>query len=164
MLTKVNLKDHLINAYFLDNERKIIEVLYSSEDFKTNLNAIIEYDTKHPDFQALNKVVSVDELHENTYNQKKAERKAFEEEAILIAKKSGLVFDYNRIDTKFFPAVVKALFVDKENDDHLFALKLALFEVEKIRDTKQEDLKVELRKSKTKLEVLEKAINILKSN
>ena len=34
----------------------------------------------------------------------------------------------------------------------------------KIRDTKQEDLKVELRKSKTKLEVLEKAINILKSN
>ena len=56
MLTKVNLKDHLINAYFLDNERKIIEVLYSSKDFKTNLNAIIEYDTKHPDFQALNKV------------------------------------------------------------------------------------------------------------
>ena len=28
----------------------------------------------------------------------------------------------------------------------------------------QEDLKIELRKSKTKLEVLEKAINILKSN
>tara|TARA_B100001057_G_scaffold296309_1_gene296497 strand:+ start:16537 stop:17031 length:495 start_codon:yes stop_codon:yes gene_type:complete len=164
MLTKVNLKDHFVNAVYVNNERTLIEVFYTSPDFKETHNAIIEHDTEHPDFQHLMKFVSVDDLHENTYNQKKLERKEFEEEAIKIAKKSGLVFDYNRIDTKFFPALVKALFVDEENDDHLFALKLALFEVEKIRDTKNEDLKVELRKSKTKLEALDKAINILRSN
>ena len=164
MLTEVNLKEHLTKAYFIDGERKNIEVLYTSKDFKETHSAIIEYDTKHPDCQALLEVMSLDDLHESTYQHKKQERLAFEQEAIAIAKRAGLVFDFNKIDTKFFPAVVKALFVDKENDDHLFALKLALFEVEKIRDTKQEDLKTELRKSKTKLEVLEKAINILKSN
>ena len=34
----------------LDENRTIIEVLYSSLDFKTT-HAIIEYDLKHPDFK-----------------------------------------------------------------------------------------------------------------
>ena len=49
MLTEVNLKKHLTKAYFIDGERKNIEVLYTSKDFKETHSAIIEYDTKHPD-------------------------------------------------------------------------------------------------------------------
>ena len=160
MLTEANLKEHLLKAYFVDENRTLIEVLYTSLDFKETHSVIIEYDTKHPDCQALLEVVSLDDLHESTYQQKKEERKVFEEEAILIAKKSGLVFDMNRLDTKFYPAMVKSIFEDSDNEDHLFALKLALFEVEKIRDSKNDDLKKKLRQSKTKSDCLLNALTI----
>ena len=72
MLTEVNLKEHLIKAYFVNEEnRTLIEVLYSSLDFKETLSAIIEYDQNHPDCKALLKVMSLDDLHESTYQQKK---------------------------------------------------------------------------------------------
>ena len=160
MLTEANLKEHLLKAYFVDENRTLIEVLYTSLDFKETHSVIIEYDTKHPDCQALLEVMSLDDLHESTYQQKKEERKVFEEEAILIAKKSGLVFDMNRLDTKFYPAMVKSIFEDSDNEDHLFALKLALFEVEKIRDSKNDDLKKKLRQSKTKSDCLINALTI----
>ena len=160
MLTEANLKEHLLKAYFVDENRTLIEVLYTSLDFKETHSVIIEYDTKHPDCQALLEVMSLDDLHESTYQQKKEERKVFEEEAILIAKKSGLVFDMNRLDTKFYPAMVKSIFEDSDNEDHLFALKLALFEVEKIRDSKNDDLKKKLRQSKTKSDCLLNALTI----
>ena len=160
MLTEANLKEHLLKAYFVDENRTLIEVLYTSLDFKETHSVIIEYDTKHPDCQALLEVVSLDDLHESTYQQKKEERKVFEEEAILIAKKSGSVFDMNRLDTKFYPAMVKSIFEESDNEDHLFALKLALFEVEKIRDSKNDDLKKKLRQSKTKSDCLINALTI----
>ena len=160
MLTEANLKEHLLKAYFVDENRTLIEVLYTSLDFKETHSVIIEYDTKHPDCQALLEVMSLDDLHESTYQQKKEERKVFEEEAILIAKKSGLVFDMNRLDTKFYPAMVKSIFEESDNEDHLFALKLALFEVEKIRDSKNDDLKKKLRQSKTKSDCLINALTI----
>jgi len=164
MLTEANLKEHLLKAYFVDENRTLIEVLYSSLDFKETHSAIIEYDTKHPDCQALLDVMSLDDLHESTYNQKKEERKVFEEEAIKIAQKSGLVFDMNRLDTKFYPVLVKAIFEEAENEDHLFALKLALFEVDKIRDSKNEELKKKLRQSKTKADCLINALTIVQES
>lgn len=160
MLTEANLKEHLIKAYFIDGERKNIEVLYTSKDFKETHSYILEYDTKHPDCQALLEVMSLDDLHESTYQHKKDEKLAFEQEAIVIAKKSGLVFDINRLDTKFYPAMVKSIFEESDNEDHLFALKLALFEVEKIRDSKNDDLKKKLRQSKTKSDCLINALTI----
>ena len=160
MLTEANLKEHLTKAYFIDSERKNIEVLYTSKDFKETHSAIIEYDTKHPDCQALLEVMSLDDLHESTYQHKKQERLAFEQEAIAIAKRAGLVFDYNKIDTKFFPALVKAIFEDAENEDHLFALKLAMFDIDKIKDSKNQDLKKDLRQAKNKLEIVKSAIKI----
>ena len=164
MLTEANLKEHLLKAYFVDENRTLIEVLYSSLDFKETLSAIIEYDLKHPDCQALLKVMSLDDLHESTYNQKKEERKLFEQEAIKIAQNSGLVFDMNRLDTKFYPVLVKAIFEEAENEDHLFALKLALFEVDKLRDSKNEDLKKKLRQTKTKLDCLLTALTIVQES
>ena len=32
----------------------------------------------------------------------------------------------NRLDTKFYPVLVKAIFEEAENEDHLFALKLGI--------------------------------------
>lgn len=161
MLTEEYLKDHYVNAYFVDEDRKHIEVQYSDKDFKRLNVAVIEYDTNHSDFQALNKIVSIDDLHENTYQKKKLEKQQFEEMAISIAKRDGLVLDYNKIDTKFYPMLVKAIFEEPNNEDNLFALKLALFELDKIRDSKDEELKKALRQSESVQEAILNALFIV---
>ena len=162
MITEEYLKDNFLNAYFIDNERQNIEILTTSEDKKSVLPTIIPYDTKHPYFVALSKVCNVDQIHENTYNKKKKEREVFEQKVIEIAKRDGLLVDNNKIDSNFFPTLVKSIFEDEDNADHLFAIKIALFELEKIRNSTNEDLKKKIRQAKTKIEALQTAFELIK--
>ena len=161
MLTKEYLKDHFVDAYFIDNERQNIEILATSEDKKQVFPTIVPFDENNHMFQALKSKMSVDELHENTYKKKQEERKLFEEQVVRIAKKDGLVFDEYKLDTKFYPTLVKAIVENQDNEDHLFALKLALFEVDKIRDSENTELKTNIRKGKTKVEVLLNALKLI---
>ena len=160
MLTKEYLKDHFVDAYFIDSERQNIEILATSEDKKQVFSTIIPFDEEHSDYQALITVMSLDELHENTYKHKKEQKKLFDEHVINIAKKDGLVFDEYRLDTKFYPTLVSAILKDQEDEDHLFALKLALFENETISGSNNAELKAEIRKGKNKIEVLQAALKL----
>ena len=153
-------KDNYITAYFIDNERKNIEILLRNDDGKTVNPYIIEYDNKHAQCQELLKFCPLDDLHKNTYDKKQKEKKDFENMVIRIAKRDGLVFDELKLDTKFYPTLVKAIFNEEKNEDYLFALKLALFEIEKIRDSKDGELKKKLRQAKTKIEALKIAFEI----
>ena len=153
-------KENYIIAYFIDNERKNIEVLLRDGN-KVNSH-IVEYDTKYPVCQELLKVITIDDLHKNTYRKKQEQVKEFEETVIRVAKTRGIVLDEHKLDTKFFPVLVNAIFKDKENEDHLFALKLALFELEKIRNSKDNEGKKKLRQSKNKIEVLKIAFDLVK--
>jgi hypothetical protein len=157
-------KDNYITAYFIDNERKNIEILLrnTADDGTAVVNPhIIEYDTKHPHCQELLKLCPLDVLHKNTYNKKIGEKKGFEDMVMRIAKRDGLVFDEMKLDTKFYPTLVKAIFEEDKNEDHLFALKLSLFEIEKIRNSKDSELKRKLRQAKTKIEALKIAFDIV---
>ena len=82
--------------------------------------------------------------------------------AVAVAKGDGVDLDPVLLesDSGYWPKFVSALFTDIENEDHLFALKLALFENEKIRDSENADLKAELRQGKTKADVLLAALKI----
>ena len=66
-LTEKYLKDNLITAYFVDNERKNIEVLTTSEDKKITLSTIIPFDENFVSFKALTKFINIDQLHELTH-------------------------------------------------------------------------------------------------
>ena len=162
MITEEYLKDNFLNAYFIDNERQNIEILTTSEDKKSVLPTIIPYDTKHPYFVALSKFCNIDQLHENTHNKKKKEKEIFEQKVIDIAKRDGLLTDNSKIDSNFFPNLVKAIFENEDNEDHLFAIKIALFELEKIRNSKNDDMKKKIRQSKTKVEALQAAFELIK--
>ena len=161
MLTEEYLKDHFITAHFIDNERQNIEILMTNEDKSATIPYVIPFDEKDVKFQALQTVMTVDQLHEATYQQKKQQRKDFEETVLKIAKQDGLIMDSNKIDTKFYPKVVDAIFGDDDNLDHVFALKLAIFELDKVKDSKKEDLKKKLRQSKTKKDIIATACEIL---
>ena len=154
-------KENCITASFIDNERKNIEVLLRDEKNEKVISHIVEYDEKYPVCQELLKIITLDDLHENTYQKKQKEKKAVEEMVVRIAKRDGLVFDEHRLDTKFYPTIVKAMFEETENEDHLFALKLALFELKQIRDSKDVEVKKKLRQAKNKIELLKIAIDLM---
>ena len=161
MLTKEYIKNNFIDAYFVDEERKNIEILQTSEDKKSVFPTIIPFEKDHGQFQVLESVMSVDELHERTYQKKKEERILFEEQLKRIAKKDGTLMSSDTKQKDFFPTVVKAIVNNPDNEDDLFALKLALFEVDEIRDSEDTELKSAIRKGKTKAEVLLNALKII---
>ena len=161
MLTKEYIKNNFIDAYFVDEERKNIEILQTSEDKKSVFPTIIPFEKDHGQFQVLESVMSVDELHERTYQKKKEERILFEEQLKRIAKKDGTLMSSDTKQKDFFPTVVKAIVNNPDNEDDLFALKLALFEVDEIRDSENTELKSAIRKGKTKAEVLLNALKII---
>ena len=161
MITEEYLKEHFVTASFIDSERQNIEILMTNEDKSGTIPYIIPFDESDVKYQALQTVMTLDQLHEATYQKKKRERKDFEDTVLQIAKQDGLIMDSNKIDTKFYPKVVEAIFGDDENLDHVFALKLAIFELDAIKDSKKEDLKKKLRQSKTKKDIIATACEIL---
>ena len=132
-------KENLIGAYFIDSDRKNIEVLTTSEDKKQIIPTIMPFDENNSSFKELTSIVSVDQLHENTYQKKKDEQKIFETKIIEIAKRDGLLVDDTKIDSKSYNKLVKAIFEQGKNEDQLFALKIALFELPGIRDSKDDE-------------------------
>ena len=154
-------KDNLIGAYFIDNDRKNIEVLTTSEDKKQIIPTIMPFDENNSSFKELTSIVSVDQLHENTYQKKKDEQKIFETKIIEIAKRDGLLVDDTKIDGSTFQKLVSAVFEQGDNADQLFALKIALFEVAEIRDSKNDELKKKLRQSKNKIDTLKVAFDLV---
>ncbi len=161
MLTETYLKEHFVDAYFIDNERQNIEILATNDKKTKVFPTIIPFDENNDMFRSLKTVMSVDELHERTYQKKKEERILFEEQLKRIAKKDGTLMSSDTKQKEFFPTVVKAIVNNPDNEDDLFALKLALFEVDEIRDSEDTQLKSAIRKGKTKAEVLLNALKII---
>ena len=156
-------KENYITASFIDNERKNIEVIVRDDENKKLIPHIIQYDTNHPSCQELLKIITLDDLHENTHTKVNEQKKDFEEMVMRVATKKGIIVDPEmvKVTPKLFKILVQAIFKDSENEDHLFALKLALFEVVEIRDSKNNELKKELRQGKNKIEVLKAAFDIM---
>lgn len=163
MLTKEYLKDNFITAYFCDDDRKFIEILTTSEDKKETYPTVIPFDENEPQYKILLEFVTLDQLHEITYKRKQEERKDYETAVLEIAKKEGLVLEKNKVDSKFFDLLVKTVFEEKSEDkEELFTLKIALFELDKIKNSKNTKLKTKLRKSQTIYDTLSVAFELTK--
>jgi len=161
MLTEEYLKDNLITAYFIDAKKENIEMVLKSEDQKNTYVEVTPFDENNEQYKILTKIISLDQIHEITYKRIKEERRLFEKQMIDIAKKEGIILDNHKLDTKFFPLLVDTIFND-ENEDELFALKIALFELDKIKKAPNDDKKKKLRLAKTKVQTLEAAFELMK--
>jgi hypothetical protein len=163
MLTEEYLKDNLITAYFVDANRQNIEMVVKSEDKKSVFTEITPFDENSEQYKVLTKFIHLDELHELTYKKKVDERKQYEENMLRIAKDEGLILENNKIDTKFFNLLVKIIFEEKSEDkEELFTLKIALFELDKIKNSKNTELKTKLRKAQTIYDTLSVAFELTK--
>ena len=153
----------IYTAHYIDNEQKTLEVLLGTDTPGEFEPMIIPYDPTSDNCKAVLSVINDDQLMENTYTKRKSESQAMIDLAITVAKGEGVDLDPVLLesDSGYWPKFVSALFTDIENEDHLFALKLALFENEKIRSSDDKDLKAELRQGKTKRDVLLAALKII---
>tara|TARA_B100000902_G_scaffold345473_1_gene351557 strand:+ start:387 stop:866 length:480 start_codon:yes stop_codon:yes gene_type:complete len=156
-------KENYFTAYFIDNDRYNIDVLTRSDDDKKLISTIIPFDPENVNYQQLMKIITLDELHENTYVKKNKEREEFERQVLKIARKENLIMDGNIVDTKFLNLMVDTIFnyTDREKDQ-LFALKIALFEVDKIKNAPNDEKKSKLRKANTLIEALQSAFDLIK--
>ena len=160
MITEEYLKDNFLTAYFVDNERQNIEIQTTTEDKKSVFTTIIPFKEENPQYQALNKFMTLDQLHESTHEKTKTEHELYKEQALNYAKEAGLVGNEIAKDN-YFSEIVKLITEDQENEDHLFALKIALFEVEDIRESTDIEKKKLIRQSKTKADLLYNALLII---
>ena len=147
----------VFEAYFTNEERDTITVeLVSPDDHETpetTLNVFLytfPADKKNPDYKALLKKVSEDELHVRTIAKVRNEREAFENMIIDIAKETD---EFQTIagakgSMEFIKSVVRWIEKDMSEED-LFRFKLNLFEMETVQNSKAKTKKANLRKAKT---------------
>lgn len=150
------LKDHFVEARFTNSDRTWIEVI-TNEKGSSLTSTHIEFDENSWQYKALMTVTDIDKIHEATYHHNEKQRKEFEAFALQVAKDEGLVQTDQQNPTK----ILDLLFNDKEADeDEMFALKIAVFEIDKIKDSTNLEAKKALRKSKTRLELIKGAIDL----
>ena len=92
-------KANYVGANFIDQERQFIEVQLNM-DHTEELHLtpyVIEADENNLDFQDLMKLTTMDELHEMTWNTKKAESEAFIETAKAVMMESGSTRELKQI-------------------------------------------------------------------
>lgn len=158
----------LHDAYFFDNDRTVIKAIYRDEnDNETERHIPAQESNKK--YQAfMNEMESrggIDRLHERTFEYLRESQSEFSNLVIQIAKERGLVYDIDNIDTDIFKAFAVVMFTkfDPDKDkEKLFMFKLTLFEIEDIKNSKNRELKSQLRKAKNLIDTAEIAIKIVK--
>jgi len=158
-----------LTAHFTDQEKTQIATYWVDP---TNPDAVIEesitMDDEHPVYQELLTHTTLDEIHENTVNNIREQRKAFEEMVMRIAKRDGLISDIITSENSIYQVVANTIFQDfnVENDnaaEQLFSFKLTLFEQEWLKNHDDREGKAALRKANSYIEAMEIAIGLYKA-
>jgi len=147
-------KENFISTRYVDNEKKIVEILYKMGD--KNIPHIIEHDTEHPDWQQLMTITNLDEIHFNTHNFIKQSQKDFRKMVMKIAEDEGMVKDVvAELSTPFYGEVFEFFFnYDDKQKEMLFNFKLFIFEKEFVKNSTDTDTKAEMRKAQSPIEVM----------
>jgi hypothetical protein len=154
-----------LTAHFSNNERTTVESYWVTPD---GLETRVEYIEANPEDTAWKKLlthIDIDSLHENTYQHIKTQNNIFKDDVVKIAKERGLIHDLSNLnDVDNMNLVVQFIFgeFNEEKDkEKLFMFKLKLFEVTKIKTSKNRAMKAKMRKAENILDVIKAAIEIL---
>ena len=141
----------IVTAKFLDHSNTIIEIIY--KEGEEEIAFAMEVDFSNQDFQDLLEEIDLEELERSTYNQrkkrkeaKKADLEARIEQRIDKNKKSAAIITMDDI--------VDELFEKKDDINFLFKFKVELFKKEIMKNSDNEKIKKEIRKSKNIFDVL----------
>jgi len=143
-----------IDAYFTNNERTVVSILWENDKKEVVEETVLAEANEAGWENLLNQPeVTIDKLHERTVNRNREQRAIFEEQVLEIAKRDGLIYDGDIVNTDLYKMFVKAIFntelTEKEVKEQLFMFKLALFELDKIKESDNREMKAALRKAET---------------
>jgi hypothetical protein len=153
-----------VNAYFRDDVRRSILTYWKEND---NSDSIIDIEISVDDEQSFNELlqyVSIDQIHENTWNYIKESEEAFKETVIEIAKDRGWLVNMDDGGTSDFNKILVDIVFDEFDEEihkeKLFFLKINIFEKDFVKECVDKDLKKKLRRAATPLEAIRTAIEI----
>jgi len=154
-----------IDAYFTNNERTVVSILWENDKKEVVEETVLAEANEAGWENLLNQPeVTIDKLHERTVNRNREQRAIFEEQVVEIAKRDGLIYDGDIVNTDLYKMFVKTIFdtelTEKEVKEQLFMFKLALFELDKIKDSNNREMKAALRKAETLPAVLKIACDL----
>jgi len=145
-----------IRAHFSNNERTIIEAEWRrKKEPEIDIEIIVAKESE-PQYQRLLQFISIDDLHEATYKWFRESDEMYKDQVMAIAKERGMLIDIDAANTDEMKALLGIIFEEpkfekpsdeRKHKEKLFALKLALFEFNSIKDSKDRDLKTQLRKA-----------------
>ena len=143
-----------IDAYFTNNERTVVSILWENDKKEVVEETVLAEANEAGWENLLNQPeVTIDKLHERTVNRNREQRAIFEQQVVEIAKRDGLIYDGDHINTDVYKMFVKTIFntelTEKETKEQLFMFKLALFELDKIKESDNREMKAALRKAET---------------
>lgn len=158
----------LLTARFVDNERKTVEALWVSNIGDEIIPIVCEASDDDVTYKDLLTRLTLDDLHENTYQWIKDQQAELKQIYIAVAKEEGLIYDIDQaMNSNIYKAIVKSLFQTFDPTEHkeqLFLLKLELFELDMVKNCGDRDLKKKLRKSPSIIESVKVAIEIFETS
>ena len=153
----------LIKAMFANNEKNIIESYWQNDAEGDDSQVRVEFcpaEDGDEVYEHIKKFVDIETLHDETYEHIKSQDRIYREAILSVAKQEGLVWDIKDLETDnkiehIFKLTTRAIFEDADaalEKEKLFLYKLQLFEVDKIKGSKNSKLKKQLRQAKTVIE------------
>lgn len=154
------IKDHeFVDAYFTNNERTIVESIWWSRKEKVYRTHICKVEDDNPTWKELLEIVSIDDLHERTWQRINEMRTALDKSIVDIvlgqeSEDDGWIQHKEGLAKQSAESFLNALFMDNSDDEvankeKLFMFKLALFDWDKIKNVEDKQFKSSLRKSKS---------------
>lgn len=148
-----------IKAMFSNDEKNIVESYWQNENDEVRVEFCPAEDGDEV-YEMIKQHIDIETLHDETYEHIKAQDRIYREAILSIAKQDGYVWDIKDLETDnkiehLFKITTKAIFEDADaalEKEKLFLYKLQLFELDKIKDSKDSALKKQLRQAKTVIE------------
>jgi len=169
------LEKRFVKARFSNNDRTVLNItwalIHPDTDKEIEMDETIEVrldangDPKDPpkQFEEVLKHTTIDQIHENTAIFVREQREQFERYVLDLAKRDGLIFEWESGNVEVYKKIITTLFADFDpikDKEKLFYLKLQLFEIDQIKKSKDREAKAELRKASNILLAMQKAIEI----
>ena len=165
-------KENVISSRFINNEHTTIEVVHTIEDDEKAHAFILEYDKDSKDFQALEKAGwDLERVTEETVGYKR-EYSRMHNESIEAAAMEWLKENPQLTETKIETEtvvenikvndIIGSIISKNEDEDTIFRSKLAVMELDIVKESKATKAKQEIRKANTLIEVIGQLKNFMK--
>ena len=141
----------IIEAYYANPDNDTVEVIYNDGDKASN--CYVPVDHENDLYKSLIKEYSSEQISQSTLNRNSLYAKQVRD--LVNAQKSAIENKTNKTNIEDFAnSIINFNSKNKFDLDTMFALKVRIFEEQKVKDSKDKELKSKIRTSKSPLDIL----------